>query len=440
MNLQSTVEKFASSKFMKSLEKFSEKLQQNNAFLSLATGMASTMGLIMIGAVIQIICSLGGLIFGWQAGQPFYDSIYMVYRVTMGLMGFFMCFSLAYSYAKNLGLAGLQQGFIALVCYILVVSLPQNVTVGETSFTALNLDALGTGGIFVALLIGMLSVKISKFVIDHKMVIRLPESVPSGVIQSFNAIIPAGINIIIWYGLSIGLSTLTGGMLTLSTLITYGLSIPLKYLTSPVGVFILIVFAQLFWFFGIHGNTVVYAAIIVPYIAAYTTNAELAAQGQPLVFNAIFLYAAVSFLGGSGNTLPLVLMGLRSKSKSIKSICTASFVPALFNINEPVIFGLPIMYNPILLIPFILCPVVCGILFFIAYQVGIIALPQVLIMSSLPVLISEFMITLSFRNVIFAVLLIPVCALVWYPFFKIYERQCLEKENEKENEILKEGV
>lgn len=429
MAFQERIEKFSKGKFMTSLQKISVKLSSNATFESLAMGMGGTMGIIMIGAVVQIICALGSLLLGWEAGQPIYDSIYMVYTMTMGMMGIFMCFSLAYSYSKRLNLTPLQNGFTALICYVMVVALPKTATVADGEpFMALDLAALGTTGIFAAILIGMLSVRISKFVIDRNWVIKLPDTVPEGVLNSFNSIIPSGVNIIIWYGLSLVIAHVSQGTLTLSTIITYGLSVPLSYLTSPVGIFVLIILAQLFWFFGIHGNTIVFAAIIVPYIAAYSTNAELAASGQPLVFNAIFLYGAVAFLGGSGNTLPLVLMGLKSKSKQIQAVSRAALAPAFFNINEPVVFGYPIMYNPVMLIPFILCPVVCALLYAIAYSTGLIALPQVLILSSLPVYLSEFMITLSIRNVLFAVVMTVVCALIWYPFFKIYEKQCIEKE------------
>lgn len=438
MSLESKVEKFSQGKFMQGLQKFSVTLSNNEAFSSLATGMGSTMGIIMIGAVVQIFSALGGLIFGWQAGEPLYDSIYMIYTSTMGMIGIFMCFSLAYNYSKRLDLAPLQSGFTALVCYVMVVSLPRTATLADgTEFLSLDLNALGSTGIFVAILIGMLSVRISKFVIDHNWVIKLPESVPEGVLNSFNNIIPAGINIIIWYGLSLLIAQLTNGALTLSTIITYGLSVPLSYLTSPIGIVVLIILAQLFWFFGIHGNTIVFAAILIPYIEAYNINAELAAAGEPLVFNAIFLYGAVAYLGGSGNTLPLVILGLKSKSKQVKAMSRASIGPALFNINEPMIFGYPIMYNPVMLIPFILAPLVSAVLFGIAYVTGLIALPQVLILSSLPIFLSEFMTTLSISNVIFALVVALVCFGIWYPFFKIYEKQCIEKESSKLDEQMR---
>lgn len=128
------------------------------------------------------------------------------------------------------------------------------------------------------------------------------------------------------------------------------------------------------------------------YIAAYATNAELAVAGKELVFNPIFLYGAVSILGGSGNTLPLCVRGLKSKSKQISAVSKAALVPGLFNINEPAIFGFPIMYNPILLIPFTLNSLVVMGFMYVAYKFGLMSLPQVLIMTTLPVGIQSLMV------------------------------------------------
>lgn len=432
--MNKAIENFANSKFMTWLRDFSQKLSQSPTFSTISSGMGGTMGLIMIGAVIQIICALGGMAFGWKAGDPIYDAIYMPYKLTMGMLGFFMCFTLAYNYSKRLKSGSpLQSGFTAVVCYILVVAPPQVITLGETTFDALNLGNLGAGGMFVAMIIGLLSVRISKFAIDHNWVIKMPDVIPEGVLNSFNSIIPSGLNILIWYGLSLVITQVSGGALTLATLITYVLSIPIGYLVSPLGMIVILLLGQFFWFFGIHGTGVIFAAIMVPYVTAYMTNAELAAAGQPLVFSAIFLYGANGGIGGTGNTLPLVLMGLKSKSEQIRAVSKASLVPGLFNINEPVIFGFPIMYNPILLIPFSLCPVVVMGFLWLGYSLGILALPQVLILSCLPIGLSQFMTTLDWKNALFPFLMLPVCWLVYYPFFKIYEKQCIEREAAQAN-------
>ncbi len=433
--MNTRLEAFANGKFMTELRKFSEKLSQSPAFSAISSGMSANMGIIMIGAVIQIFLAIGGLIFGWESGTEIYETIYMPYKLTMGILGLFMSFALAYNYSKRLKIGSpMQSGFIAIVCFILVVSPVQSVTVGENTFDALNLDSLGSMSLFVALIIGLVSVRISKFAIDRNWIIKMSDVVPEGVIAGFNSIIPAGLNIIVWYGLSVFISKISSGALTLPTLIMDILSIPINYLVTPLGMIVILLLGQIFWFFGIHGTGVIFPVIMVPFINAYMTNAELASQGLPLVFNAIFLYGACACVGGSGNTLPLVLMGLRSKSEQIRAVSKAALVPGIFNINEPVIFGYPIMYNPILLIPFVLSPIITMLFLWAGYVLNILSYPSILILSVLPIGLGEFMSTLDWKNALFPFFMIPILWLLYLPFFKVYEKQLIERE---EKEALK---
>lgn len=430
--METFVTKFAESKFMKWLEKISMKISASPAFSSIASGMMGTMGLIMVGAVVQVGLAIAS-IFGLDSTGTVYTTIYAVYEVTMGIFGLFNAFNLAYTYAKRLKLPAINAGFISMVCFILVCSPLQTVTLEDGStFRAINAGNLGTTSLFVAIIIALLSVRITKFTTDHNWTIKMPDAVPEGVMNSFNSIIPALINIAIWYGISVFLSSISGGALTLSTLIIYILSIPVNALLSPVGMLVCIILMQLLWFFGIHGASVIYAVMLPVMITAYTTNAELAAQGLPLVFSFIFLMGGNGILGGAGNTLPLVIMGCRSKSKTIKAISKASLPAGIFQINEPIIFGFPIMYNPILLIPFILAPTVTALLMWAGYNT-ILALPQVLIMATLPICAGELMSSLSIINPLFTLLvLFPVNFIIWYPFFKVYEKKMVAQEAAEE--------
>lgn len=257
------IERFAESAFMKKLQVGSQKLASNEIFSTISGGMGATMGLIMIGAVIQIVCAVGAM-FGWDTSSASYQAFYMPYKLTMGLMGFFMAFSMSWNFAKRKKMNQMQSVITALVSYILVVSPPVSASTlaadgsVTSTFDALNLGKLGTGGLFVAIIVGLCSVAISKFVIDHDWTIKLPDAVPEGIANSFNAIIPMGVNIIVWYGISLIISTVSGGTLTLATLITVALSVPVNFLTSTPGMFLVIALAQLCWFFGIHGTSVIF--------------------------------------------------------------------------------------------------------------------------------------------------------------------------------------
>lgn len=429
------LQRIAESKFMKILENISMKLSGSPAFSALSNGMGGAMGLIMIGAIVQIGCVLGTTFFGMDANGELYQILYTPYRLTMGCLALFLSFNLANAYAKNLNMNGVTSGICSIVCFFLVACPLQVAKVGEQVITAINLDHMGSGSMFVAMAIGFISVRISKFAMDRNWIIRMPDVVPEGILNSFNSIIPTGLNILFWYGLSVLIAQTTGGAMTLSTVITAALAVPVSYLTSVPGMFLVLTIQQFLWFFGIHGTGVIFNALMVPYVAAFMTNAQLAAAGQPLVFSAIFLLGASSIMGGTGNTLPLVILGMRSKSEQIRTISKASLVPGIFNINEPVVFGMPIMYNPILFIPYLLNPLIIALLLYIGYSTELLALPQVLIMTTLPVLMSTFMSTLDWKNVGFAILCFPLLLVIWYPFFKIYEKQCIDQEKEEMSEI-----
>lgn len=429
------LENLSETRFMKKLQEFSVKLTQNTVFSTISRGMGGTMGLIMIGAVVQILVMIGAYLFNWAPDSNIYQILYMPYKLTMGLLGFFMTFSLSYSYAKKLNVPELQAGFTSLVLYILVTSPVVQATAGDVTFDALNLGNMGSGGIFVAIIVGMSSVRITKLIMDKNWVIRMPDVVPEGILNSFNSIIPTAINIIIWYGLSVAIMSVTQGQLTLASLITTVIAIPLRYMLSPVGMLVIIALNQISWFFGIHGGSVVFTAIMVPYFTAFATNSELAQAGLPLLANPVFLYTAIAMVGGTGNTLALAIMGLKSKSEQISAISKASFIPGLFNINEPVIFGFPILYNPILLIPFILVPIVSGILMYLGFIFNLLTPPSVLIMTALPVGLINYLASLDWRVFIFAALVFVLSYIIYYPFFKVYEKECIAKEAAAAKEV-----
>lgn len=431
------IQKLTDSKFMHWLEDFSLKISSMPSFSALSNGMGGTMGFIMVGAVIQVISVMGTTFFGLETTSQLYQILQVPYTFTMGILAFFLAFNVARAYAKNLKMKNEVMIGLSSIVYFFLVSCPiQTVTLadGTTTIQALNVADMGGTSMFVALVVAFGSVRIHKFVVDHNWVIKMPDSIPEGILASFNAIVPMAVNILVWYGLSTVLSIATAGQLTLATLIIYVLSIPVNYLVSTPGMFVVVALICFLWFFGIHGTGIVFTVIMVPMFMAYQNNAQLAAAGQELVYNPVFLFSAVSIIGGTGNTLPLVCLGLNSKSEQIKTISRASLIPNIFNINEPVIFGYPIMYNAILFIPFLLNVVVVTLLYYLALTSGIIGMPQVLILTTLPILMGPFMSSLDWRNVVFSALMFPIVMLIWLPFFKIYERQCIENEQAAELE------
>lgn len=425
------MDKLFESKFMKWLQKFGEKLGSSKVFSAISKSMMGTMAIILVGAIFQIVATIPTL-FGWFTTESAtYRLIYAPYNMTMGLLSVFVVFMIGYNYAKSLGMKPMQNGIVALICFVMVAAPATTVTLvdGVTTMTVLDTSNLGAAGLFVAILIGILTVRLTHFCEKKNIVIKMPDVVPSFLSEAFSAMLPLLFNIIVWYGISTLLSTLTGGMMTLPLLITYILSIPLSAINTVPGMFVAVLFACLLWTFGIHGSMVVFIALMAIMIQNISANAAAVAAGNQPQFYATMLTGAMACAGGTGNTFGLVLHGLKSaKSKQLKAVSKAALVPGIFNINEPVTFGFPIMYNPIMAIPYILTPLITMLILWGGYAIGFFKPAYVLIMSLLPLFMGEFLGSMAWQNLFIPIVGIVVGLIVYYPFFKIYDKQLVEKE------------
>jgi PTS system cellobiose-specific IIC component len=191
---------------------------------------------------------------------------------------------------------------------------------------------------------------------------------------------------------------------------------------------VIILIATLLWTFGMHGTMIAVIAIMPVMMQDIAANAAAVAAGNEPQFYASMLFMTAACAGGTGNTLGLVIHGSRSKSEQIKSISRVSLIPSLFNINEPVIFGMPIMLNPILAIPFMLVPAITAILVWIGYSIGFFVPPHIFMFSVMPIGFMEFFSSLAWQNIFIPVIGLVVGLIVYYPFLKVYEKQLLENE------------
>ena len=417
------MENIFNSPLLKKLQDLGQKLGSSKFISALQAGMMSTMSLIMVGAVCQIICSVGVMLSLFTADSAIYGYIYTPYNFTMNLLGIWITANIAFNYAKNLKLKSpLTHAIDATIIFVLVCS---NWTEGGLTTTF-----LGATGMFVGFVVAGIVVRIEKFCLDKNIRIPMPEVCPPSLVNAFAAIIPLAINVIIFQGLNIVLSVISGGMLNVPIAIMAILSAPLGALLSTPGMFILCAFALILWCFGIHGTMIVYPIIMASMIEASATNAALHAAGEPLVFYPVILFGLVGALGGSGNTWALCIMGLKAKSEQIRAVSKVGLIPGWFGINEPVAFGMPIMYNPILCIPYVLNTMVILLIYYFAYSAGIIMVPWIAISALMPIGFSAYLSTLNIFNSIFQYLMLIPSAIVWYPFFKVYDNQLYAKECE----------
>lgn len=418
------------SPFMKKLQELGGKLQTNKTMNAISGGMMSQMSLILAGAVFMIIATLLDLVGVLDPADAVYQWLVLPYNATLGVMAIVAAFSIGYAYSKNLGMEGpLANGIVTMVLFLVVAAPIKTVTLADGgTMSVLDTTYLGSSGIFTAIILPLISVRIIKACKDHNLSIKMPDVVPAFLSDSFSNVIPLIINIVLWTSLN----TLCTSIFTIPIpgAIAYIFSIPLAGLNSVPGMFVLTLVALLCWGCGIHGATVVMMVMMPAMLEYFQANAALVAAGQAPVFQPIALYLLCQTAGGCGNCCSLALLSARSKSEQLRAVGKTSFVPTLFNISEPVVFGLPIMYNPVIIIPFVLNTIISMFIIFIGFQVGFFVPESVMILTSLPVFLNTFLTSMAWQNLLIPVICFAVSLVVYFPFVKAYDRQLLKQEEE----------
>ncbi|MFC4697831.1 PTS sugar transporter subunit IIC [Enterococcus aquimarinus] len=344
-----------------------------------------------------------------------YDLITAPYNLTMGLVGLISAFGIAYSLAKDYGLNPSMNGMMALVTFAMVCTPVVEGTI--------NLNYLGTNGLFVAIIIGLLAVEISRFFETKNIKFTMPDTVPPMVTMFMNTLLPLLANIIFFYGINVIFLITTDQIFpeAIMQVLT-----PATDLAGSLGGFLLIVtLGNILWLFGINGSSIIFPLVFTLGIAQTGYNAEQLANGEQMTHLMNLQMFRISVMGGAGATMGLVVLMMRSKVSEFRTIGKLSFIPGLCSINEPVIFGLPIVFNPILAFPFLVAPIVNLLLTYFAQKLGFIGLGFIIDPSFTPFVAQAYLSSMDWRNVIFTLFLVFTSAVIYYPFFKLMEKNRL---------------
>lgn len=355
----------------------------------------------------------------YQISLKYSNQLLMPFNMTMGLMSLFVTSAIAYQLAVSYKLNALMAASLALMAFLLV-SAPQ---VND----ALSVSALGGEGIFTGILVALFCTELMRFLRERNIGLKLPEQVPPNIRQSFDLLIPILIVFITLYPLSLyvqaefGMLIPQAIMAVFSPIVTASDSLPALLLT--------VLLCHILWFAGIHGAAIIGGLLQAFYITNLGMNQEALNAGMPIPH--IFVEAFWMFfvvIGGSGATLGLVILFLRSRSAHLKSIGKLGIVPSMFNINEPVIFGSPIIMNPVLFIPFISIPLINATIAWTVTKLGLIGHVVSLAPWTTPAPIGAVWATgWDYRALILVMLLIALSMIIYYPFFKVYEKQLISQ-------------
>ncbi len=344
------------------------------------------------------------------------------YYLTIGIISLYVVCGVSYTLATRYGLNGINNMLAAMLVY-LCVSGAVNL---ET--TSITIGALGAGYMFAAMITGILVVEIAKFFRDKNITIKMPDSVPPNVAATFTALLPLCFSVVFFMGLDAVIKAVTGA--GYASLI-YTIFQPLMRATGSLPSVLLInILMTTFWFFGIHGGNMLSVVTSPITTAALAANAEAMTSGQPLPY--IFAGSMNTVFGNwmTYNALVLVLF-IFAKSKQNSSIARVGVVPSLFNINEPLIFGIPTVLNVYTYIPMLICGCFNCAVYYLLAAANVVGRFYITLPFTIPGPLQAFLATGDIKTTLLWIVLFVIDMFIMLPFIRAYDKQLYTAEQEE---------
>lgn len=420
-------------KFMKIIEEKlvppMSKLGTQRHLLAIRNGVVSTLSLILIGSFFLIFVNipykpLADLL------APYSATIALPFRMTMGLMAIYATFIMGSDLAKSYKLDPTTGGVLSLGAFFML-QMPVNVTTPADAPLGfvLPMASLGASGMFSGILAMIFSVEIYRFFTKKKITIKMPEQVPPAVARSFEALIPGAVVLItLWIIRDIIGFDVNSALMAMFKPITGLLG------NNLFGALLPMFFFHLLWSFGIHGMSIVGSVIRPIWLVMLDDNAKALASGTsatklPYIAPEQFYQWTVT-IGGAGATIVVAALFLFiCKSKFLKEVGRFTLIPGIFNINEPMMFGAPMILNPYMFIPFNLVPLVLTTISYSAIKLGIVNGFTTYQAWTLPAPIGGFLSAGNdWRVVVLIVVNLLVAGIIYYPFVKAYDKKMVQDE------------
>lgn len=412
----------------------------------MAAGMAS-IPFTIVGSMFLIVSvipqSFPALAGIWSVSFDKITNLYMLANTaTMGILALYFCIVFGYEYTRiqakeeKVNVNPLNGALLSMMAFFMCVPelLFKDGTMGLINIVSKDqkiidgwemgggVTRLGTTGIFTAIIMGIVAVKIYTYCVKKNWTIKMPETVPVGVINSFIALIPTAL-------IALTVIIVNGILVFLNTDIFKMVAIPFSFVTNLtntwLGLLVVYFIMHALWIVGIHGATIVTSfltPIVLSNMAANQTGANLPFAGE---FNNSFVT-----IGGSGATLGMVIfIAFFARSAQLGALGKAAVIPAIFNINEPILFGMPIVYNPYTAIPFFLAPMASMSVAYFSIKLHIVNPPIAQVAWPTPGGLSGFVGSGGdWRAAVLAIVCALVAFLIWYPFIKFYDAKLVRDE------------
>ncbi len=402
-----------------------KKIAANRYLSALSETMMIVLPLIMVGSFACLFANINiPAYLAFLNSQPILlNALTSTQAFTVNLIAIYVVVILGYKVAKKLEIEPLTTTIAVLAIFVMLIPAELNVSIPW--------EWLGYKGMITGILVGMFIPTMIKWIKDKKLIIKMPESVPEFVSDSFSSLIP--IALVVIFAQVINAVVVIAGQGSVHQFIYTVLQIPFQHLTSSLPGAMIIMFAcALFMSLGVHANTILY--VVFPmYVANGAANLQ-AYQAKEALPNIVTSSWFMHIVPGSiGCVLPLiVLLAFFAKSKRLKSVGKIALIPNIFNISEPVLFGAPILFNPILMIPYIATSVLNVFIGYMAIAVNLVPrMTGVEVVWSMPVVLSGFL-SQGWQFALLQVILFFIDLLIYYPFVKTYDRMLLQEEDENE--------
>ncbi|KAB0444870.1 PTS system, cellobiose-specific IIC component [Lysinibacillus sp. VIA-II-2016] len=416
------------------------KVAEQRHLQAIRDGIILTMPFLIIGSFFLIISALP--IPGYNDfmaglfGESWQKALGYPVSATFNIMALIAVFGIAYRLGEYYKVDALASGALSLVTFLLATPFQVAYIIPSTKESvivdgAIPAALMGSQGLFVAMIIAIISTEIYRFIVQKKMIIKMPETVPPAVTRSFAALIPGFIVVTVVWIIRLIFEHTTFG--SIHNVVGKLLQEPLSVLGASLwGAVIAVIIVHVLWACGIHGAAIVGGVMSPIWLSLMDQNrvAFQAGQDVPNTITAQFFDLWI-YMGGSGATLALVVgMLLFARSQQLKSIGRLSIAPGIFNINEMVTFGMPIVMNPLLLIPFILVPVVLTLVSYFAMERGLVARPSgAAVPWTTPILFSGYLGSGGkISGVILQLVNFALAFFIYLPFLKIWDKQKLAEE------------
>ena len=385
-------------------------LSENMYLSAVRAGMVAVVPLTIIGGLFMIVAYLP--VAGWDARvAPYLPLLQVPVTATFGLLAIVACLSIAYELGKHLKQEAIVSAVMAMVVFLML-----QIDVKDQTFV---MDRLGSKGLFTAILIAVVSVRVQKFFTDRNLVIRLPASVPVIVYDSFLSLTPLFCLVLVFW------------------LIRFVAGIDIDYLVESLfkplvfalntlpGILVYAFLVTMLWSVGINGDNALDAIVAPIFLQYLAANVEAVTAGQPLPYvTAYGFFTNFVNVGGTGATIALALVLWNSKEPAFRQISRLSLPTQIFQINEPIFFGLPIVLNPVFMVPYVLNALILTTGSYLLMDWHVIHKPFVNIPWTTPPIIGHYLVTGGdWKAAVWGAVSIVIAMMVYFPFAKAAERQ-----------------